>query len=74
MNEYCQFGMSKGKASKSWYNRSEEDIAEIKKLKWDLLKWRMVNYFNRYPNEYESTSRIEDNLRPLKSYSKRIDF
>jgi hypothetical protein len=68
------FGMSKGKAPKSWYNRSEEDIAAIKLLKWDLLKWRMINYFNRYPNEYESTSRIEDNLRPLRTIAKGLTF
>jgi hypothetical protein len=66
--------MSKGKASKSWYDRTEEDILDLKKLKWDLLKWRMANYFERYPNDIKATSRIENNLKPLRVIAKGLSF
>lgn len=65
---------SKGKPSKHWYDRTKEDTSEIKKLKWDLLKWRMANYDSTYQAEIQSTSRIEDNLKPLRVIAKGLSI
>ncbi len=65
---------SKGKPSKHWYDRTDKDTNEIKRLKWDLLKWRMANYCNSYQNEINSTSRIEDNLKPLEVLAKGLSI
>ncbi len=66
--------MSKGRVSKNWYDRTEEDIAKIKKLKWDLLKWRMANYGNQYLSNVQATSRIENNLKPLRAIAKGLSI
>lgn len=65
---------SKGKPSKHWYDRTNNDTIEIKKLKWDMLKWRMANYCNNYQDEIYSTSRIEDNLKPLRVLAKGLSI
>lgn len=65
--------MSKGKAHRDWYARDNE-IAEIKKLKWDLLKWRMVNYSCQYSDDIKATCRIENNLRPLRTLAKGLSI
>jgi hypothetical protein len=65
---------SKGKPSKHWYDRTTDDTNEIKKLKWDLLKWRMANYDKNYQEAIHSTSRIEDNLKPLRVLAKGLSI
>jgi hypothetical protein len=64
--------MSRGKASKDWYARGNEEMAYLKELKIDLLKWRMVNYSNQYSNGIQATCRIENNLRPLRTIAKGL--
>ena len=57
--------MSKGKPSRNWYDITEEDKDKFGALKWDLLKWRMLNYKSLYLSNKQSTTRIENNLKPL---------
>lgn len=64
--------MSKGKPAKNWYDRTKSDWNIISKLKWDLLKWRMMNYENQYPNDIQATTRIENNLKPLRALAKGL--
>lgn len=66
--------MSKGKPQKHWYARTDKDMKEIKTLKWDLLKWRMANYNSTYTYDIQATSRIEDNLKPLRSIAKGLSI
>lgn len=63
--------MSKGKPQKNWYFLTDNERNEIKKLKWDLLKWRLANYENRYPTGTAIT-RIENNLYPLRAIAKGL--
>jgi len=66
--------MAKGKANKDWYARGKEEMAALKELKMDLLKWRMVNYSNQYPNDIQATCRIENNLRPLRTIANGLSI